>query len=893
MILAPGAWLNSFEIISPMGAGGMGEVYRARDSKLKREVAVKILPDAFARDPGRIARFEREAELLAALNHAAIATVHDFQQSGDRHFLVMELVEGETLAERLKRGVLGVDESLHVARQLAEALEAAHQKGIVHRDLKPANIKIAPDGKVKVLDFGLAKIFEDAVPSCDLANSPTSTSPATAAGVLLGTAAYMSPEQARGGLVDNRTDIWALGCVLYEMLTGTPAFATANLSETIAAVLRGDPDWGRLPDDTPPRVRILLRRCLQKDPRERLHDAADVRIELADADSDAAREPSRTRSSRVQRLAPVAIALVAGAALASAIWWLRAAVWSDRSMPSYLSVTSIARNSSALYLTANHQLVISPDGRNIVYVANRAGHRQLFLRSMGEPDARPIDGTDDAMTAFFSRDGQWIAFGTRRELQKVAISGGSPVTICTLSSTGFYGGDWGADDTIVFVPDYNGGLWTVSSKGGTPRPLLKTDPEHDRVVYSDPELLPDGKGLLFTLASGRAVAADDQDIAVLRPGTSEPQILIHGGSNARYLPTGQIVYVRSGALLSVDFNLSNLAVSGTPVTVIEGLGRTWSGDADYSVSETGTLIYEPDAGIKAGSVLAMVDLKGQVRPITARGNFGEFSISPDGRSIATRIFAINDDIWVYDVGTGTPVRLTFEPLDEIYPQWTHDGSRIVFGTRIGKIFWKPSDGSGQREELTHGDYPRYPESVSRDGKWMVFVEIHPTRRRDIWMMSLEGARQARPLLATDADEWGAKFSPDGQWLAYVSNETGRDEIFIRPTESAGGRKRLSTDGGAGPLWGRDSRHLFFLKGSQLVEVSMDAQGNPIGRDHEIFTVPAFEDVEYDPATPDYDIMPDGEHFVFGLAPRPLAATHYNVVLNWFDELKRKRLARVR
>jgi serine/threonine protein kinase len=890
MSLAPGARLNSFEIITPIGAGGMGEVYRAHDSKLKRDVAIKILPEAFAREPERISRFEREGELLAALNHSNIAIVHDFQQSGDRHFLVMELVEGETLAERLTGGALGVDESLDVAAQLAEALEAAHQKGIIHRDLKPANIKIAPDGKVKVLDFGLAKIFEDALPSLDAANSPTSPG-GTAAGLVLGTAAYMSPEQARGAPVDKRTDIWALGCVLYEMLAGKPAFATGNLSDTIAAVLRAEPDWQELPEDTPRRLRVLLRRCLRKDPRQRLHDAADVRIELTDADADVDHQARPRRASLVQRLAPVAIALVAGAAIASAVWWLRVGASRETSTPAYLSVTSVPRSSSSLYLNANHQVVISPDGKNIVYVANRSGHRQLFLRSMGEPDARPIDGTDEAMTAFFSHDGRWIAFGTRRELQKVAISGGSPVTICKLSSTGFYGGDWGADDNIVFVPDYNGGLWTVRSNGGTPQPLLKTDLEHDRVAIGDPDVLPNGKGVLFTLASGRAVTADDQDIAILRPGTSEPQILIHGGSNARYLPTGQIVYVRGGALLSVDFDVSTLTVKGTPVSVMEGLSRTWSGDADYSVSDTGTLIYEPDTGTKAGRILVSVDLKGQVRPITARGNFGEFSISPDGRLIATRLFAVNDDIWVYDIATGTPVRLTFEPLDEIYPQWTHDGSRIAFGTRTGRIFWKPSDGSGQREELSHGEYPRYPESFSRDGKSMAFVEIHPTRRRDIWLMSLDGDRQARPLLTSDADEWGARFSPDGQWLAYVSNETGREEIFIRPTGPTGGRKRLSSDGGIGPVWGRGGRELFFLRGSQLVVVGLDGQGSPIGRDRVLFPVPRFEDLEFDAGGADFDIMPDGERIVFGLSPQPSPATHYNVVLNWFEELRRKRLTR--
>ena len=889
MPLAAGSRLGSFEIITPIGAGGMGEVYRAYDSKLKRDVAIKILPEAFASEPDRISRFEREAELLASLNHSNIATVHDFQQDGERHFLVMELVEGDTLADRLARGALAIDEALEIASQIAEALEAAHQKGIIHRDLKPANIKVATDGKVKVLDFGLAKIFEAGIPSRDASNSPTVLG-GTAGGVVLGTAGYMSPEQARGAAVDKRTDIWALGCVIYEMLTGKPAFASENLSDAIAAVLRGEPDWQRLPDETPPRIRVLLGRCLRKDPRQRVHDAADVRIELDDAAADAGGVALGSRPFTARRLAPIALALLGGAVIASTLWWIRVRTSSETPSPIHLSLTSVSRTSSSLYLNANHQLAISPDGRHIVYVANRSGKRQLFLRSLGESDARPIDGTDDARTAFFSRDGKWIAFGNGQELQKVAVSGGSPITICKLSSTGFYGGDWGADNTIVFVPDFNGGLWSVSSNGGSPQQLLKTDPEHDAVSYADPDILPNGKDVLFTLASGHAVTSDDQNIAVLSAGTHEPRILIRGGSNARYLPTGHIVYVRGGALLSIEFDASTLTLTGTPVSVMERLGRTWSGDADYAISDNGTLVYEPDSGIKSGRIFAMVDRKGHVQPITARGNYGEFSILPNGRSLATRVFAINDDIWVYDIATGTPLRLTFEPLDEIFPQWTPDGTRIAFGTRTGKIFWKSSDGSGQREELSHGEYPRYPDSFSPHGESMAFVEIHPTRRRDIWLMPLDGDRRARPLLATDADEWGARFSPDGRWLAYVSNETGRDEIFIRRIDSTGGRKRLSSEGGAGPVWARNGRELFFMRGDQLAVVALDAQGDPIGRDRVLLTVPRFEDLQFDPGLPDYDVMPDGEHFVFELDPQPSSAT-YNVVLNWFEELKKKRSTR--
>ena len=402
---------------------------------------------------------------------------------------------------------------------------------------------------MKVLDFGLAKCFADDVASIDAANSPTALA-GTAAGLILGTAAYMSPEQARGAAVDKRTDIWALGCILYEMLTGRPAFGSDNLSDTLAAVLRGEPDWRALPDRTPPPIRLLLQRCLRKDPRQRVHDAADVRIELDDVEGGAASIANERSPSSARWVASIAMALLAGAAIASAAWWV-ATRRSDKAAPIHLSLTSPSLTSSALLLNANHQVAISPDGRTIVYVSHAVGKRQLYLRSIGESEGHPIEGTEEARTAFFSPDGRWIAFGNAGELQKVAVSGGSPIPICKLSSTGFYGGDWGRDDTIVFVPDYDAGLWSVSAQAGTPRPLLQTDPEHDRKLYVDPKILPGRQG--HPVDDGLAPSSPTiRTLPSSAPGAHEPEVLVRGGSNARYLPTGQIVYVRAGALLSVD-----------------------------------------------------------------------------------------------------------------------------------------------------------------------------------------------------------------------------------------------------------------------------------------------------------------------------------------------------
>ena len=881
--LTPGTRVGSYEVLVQIGAGGMGEVYRARDTKLHRDVALKILPDAFALDGDRIARFRREAQLLAALNHPNIAAIYGFEDSGSTHALVLELVEGSTLADRIAKGLIPLDDALSIAKQIAEALEAAHERGIIHRDLKPANVKVTPDGTVKVLDFGLAKIF-DAPGSLDAANSPTVMG-GTLQGVILGTAAYMSPEQARGLSVDQRTDIWALGCVLYEMLTGARAFAGTSASDTVAAVLRGEPDYQALPVGTPSRIRVLLRRCLQKDPRRRLHDVADLRIEIDDreAEASAVTKPPFTGNHGASL---VLLALIAGAALASGMWWARTRLSRTTAAPIHLSLSLPSQVAASGHMNASRELAISPDGQTIVYVATRDGKQQLFLRRLGASEGKLIEGTDGARTVLFSPDSEWIAFDKGGELRKAALSGGSPVSICTLSGTGFFGGDWGADNTIVFVPDYNGGLWTVSANGGTPQALLKTDVEKDRVSYSDPQVLPGGKGVLFTLASGHAVTADDQDIAVLETGATEPRILIRGGSHPRYLPTGHIVYVHDGALLATAADLRTLAVTGTPVSVVEGLGQTWSGDTDYSISANGTLVYDAGTGTKTGGAFVLVDRKGRVQPTSIkRGNYSEFSVAPNGRSIATRVYAVNDDIWTYDLATGTPLRLTFEPFDEIFPHWTADGSRIAFGTRTGAIFWKAADGSGEREELTRGTNPRYPVSFSRDGKRMAFVEIHPSRRRDIWVLALDGDRRAEPLIATDADEKDAEFSPDGHWLAYVSDETGRDEVFVRPIGAQGGRHQVSSDGGTSPHWSATTRELFFVKGDQLEAVTMDHEGNPVGRDRVLFSFPRFEDLQASPERPNYDVMPDGEHFVF-LVDQSSLPNRYNVVLNWFDELKR-------
>jgi serine/threonine-protein kinase len=631
---------------------------------------------------------------------------------------------------------------------------------------------------------------------------------------------------------------------------------------------------------------MLLDRCLRKDPRQRLHDAADVRIEIDDVSAGGEAVVTLPPQTTANRFLPMAIGLAAGLAIASTFWWLRGRSSDKGPEPQHLSVSLASDAVPAGGQTRPH-FAISPDGRWVVYTVVRAGKPQLFLRAIQEVEGKLINGTEGAIGPFFSPDSQWIGFGSGKELKKVPVSGGSPAVICSCVSDNFSGA-WGSDSRIIFVPDWNLGIWSVSADGGMPQLLLKTDEGRDLIAYSQLVALPDGRGILLTIASGQTMSADDEKIAILESGATEPRILIQGGSHASYLSSGHLVYSRGGALLSVAFDLSRLAVAGTPASVIEGIERGVWDYSHYSVSQNGTLIYEPTAGVQGGGRFAIVDRKGNVQPINERrGNPSEFSLSSDGKHIAARLVAVNDDIWTYDVATGTPLRFTAEPSDEVFPQWTPDGTRIAFGTRTGKIFWKPADGSGQREELSHGEYPRRPGSFSPDGKTLAFVELHPSRQGDIWLMPLDGDRKAQPLLATDANEVTPKFSPDGHWLAYVSNETGRDEIYVRPIGTAGGRKRVSTEGGTSPAWARTGKELFFVKGDKLASVTLDAQANPAGRDRVILDAPKLDDLVFQEYSPMYDVMPDGEHFVMLLSPRYPPPTHYNVVINWFEELKRK------
>ncbi len=886
MTLAAGIKLGYYEVLAPIGAGGMGEVYQAHDTKLGRDVAIKVLPEAVAHDPERLSRFQREAKLLASLNHPNIATIHGLEQSNGTNYLVMELVNGETLADRIKREcAVPVDEALTICKQIAEALEAAHEKGIIHRDLKPANVKVTPEGKVKVLDFGLAKAFESDAANDDPSNSPTRSMAATMHGVILGTAAYMSPEQARGKAVDKRTDIWAFGCVLYELLTGKQAFDGEDTTEILAAVMKTEPDWNLLPADTPQSIRSLLRHCLQRDKTLRLRDGGDAGIEIHEAlvapqEEGAAAFPEVVGWRRFIVLSVAALGLLA---LGSAVtWFLKPSQHQATQRPAHVAV---ALPPGDRVETNNLNVALSPDGTQLAYVALRGSVQQLYLRAMDSPEVKAISGTDGAFNPFFSPDGQWIGFFAQGKMKKVSPGGGAPLTICDAGPSG--GASWGEDNTIVFAPSGNSGLQRVSAAGGKPQILTTPDPSKGEYSHRYPQILPGGKAVLFTALIG--LGWDESSVEILLLDTKQRRVVVRGGHTGRYVPSGHLVYFRAGALLALPFDLARLeATSDTPVTIADGIRQNGgTTGADYTVSITGTLAYVPAA---AGSRqfeqrLVWVDRQGKIEPLQAPARFfnvqaGDTRLSPDGKHVATTIDSGTQQIWIYDVALGTLTQLTSEPGSSLDPVWTPDEKRVAYRSNragIYTLYWKPADGSGPEERLTTSDNNHTPDSWSPDGKLLAFSEINPTTGSDIWVLPLEGDRKPRPFLRTPADEFDAMFSPDGHWLAYTSKESGGFDVYVQPYPGPGKKWQVSSGGGTTPRWNPNGRELFYRNGDKTMAVDVTTSPTfSAGKPRLVYEGPSG------------DPSPDGQHFQ---AIQPIEPeqppTQIDVVLNWFEELKQK------
>jgi serine/threonine-protein kinase len=864
--LTAGTRLGPYEIAAQIGVGGMGEVYRAHDTKLDRPVAIKILPDVFAADPDRLARFEREAKTLAALNHPNIAQIYGLET--DRiTALVMELVDGPTLAERIAHGALPADAALRIARQIAEALEAAHDRGIVHRDLKPANIKLRHDGTVKVLDFGLAKAMEPmSAMTTGLSAAPTITTPAiTQAGVIVGTAAYMSPEQAEGRVVDKRTDVWAFGVVLYQMLTGVVPFRGDSFAGTVAAVLTTDPDW----TPVPPSMRRLLAACLERDPDRRLRDVADA-WRLLDDPAPAVAAPTRHW----------AVAALAGLALGAAMTWAIA-----RSLASDPVSAPVTRWSITLVESGGGErgVALSRDGRFLAYTGRVLPVRPIWVRALDAIDARALPGTEGGRRPFFSPDGKWLAYFSsfgRSSLMKIPLSGGAPTRLC--ENAAFHGGSWGEEDQIVFS-GADGSLMRVSAAGGPCETLTSSNvTDARRGNHRSPQILPGGKAVLFGIAAPGQT--DDSQIAVLDLATREHRILEQRGTAARYVSTGHLVYARSSTLFAVPFSLDRMMVTGPEVVVVNDV--QWgqdNGATDYTFSETGTLVYT--SAETAHRTLVWIDPNdGKTYPIPAApGEYGGVSVSPDGRRVATFLTRGGSGVRIIDLERGTVSRLSERGTFGI---WTPDGARIVW-IQAGQIFWMAADGSGTPELLTREPFA-LADSISPDGHTLSYTASNsPDGRssRSVKLLRLPGAPSAGSSVLLSGtsthSECCSQVSPDGKWIAYVSDESGSRQVYLRSYPGLGGKVPVSVDGGDEPHWSRSPQQLFFRNPStsQLMTVDLPkTPGSEPGRPRLLATL----------RTSLWDVAPDGQRVLVVTDPDPEAnPATVQVVMNWFDELRQK------
>ncbi len=892
-----GKTISHYKVLDKLGEGGMGVVYRAQDTKLGREVALKTLPEEFAQDADRVARLKREAKLLASLNHPNIAAIHGLEEEEETRFLVLEMVEGETLAEKLIKGALSVEEALDICTQIAEALEAAHEKGVIHRDLKPGNVKITPDGKVKVLDFGLAKAFEAAdsgeKPGVDLSKSPTLTIDSSEPGIILGTAPYMSPEQARGKPLDKRTDIWSFGCVLYEILTGKRAFEGETVTDIVAAIIKGEPDWKTLPEEIPWSIRALLRRCLQKDPHRRLHDIADARIEIEEAINKpfiASAMPGKTQAVRSlwRRAAPWVLGILMTIIAGLAFWspWHKN-VQESRTVKRFTLHLPSAEPLWLAEVIQQPSVALSPDGTKLVYVAIRGGIQQLYLHEMDQFEASPIPGTEDARNPFFSPDGGWVAFLTSGKLKKVSLSSGASIALCDILPDVSSGGTWGHDDNILFSPNPGSGLAQVSASGGIPKLITTRDRTRGELGHYYPKVLPGGKAVLFTIR--KEGGWNETSIAVLSLETNEWHTLIERGTNPHYMFTGHMVYARAGALLAVPFDLERLQVTGSPVRILEGI-MTMRG-AEFSLSGDGSLVYLPGTGAFPARTLVWVERQGQsfALPLQA-STYRCPRLSSDGLRLAISITGQqrgNVDVWISELTRYTSIRLTSNPNIDVYPIWTPDNKQVTYASssnyKSPMLSWRLADGTGVKELLSMMDNAQFPTCWSPDGRILLFTDEHPDTKFDIWLLPMENDRKPQPLVKTKFNETGAVFSPDGRWIAYQSDESGRYEVYVRSFPGPGPKQPISKDGGTEPAWAPDGRELFYRNGDKMMVVDW--------RTHEEFTTAKpkllFEGKYLmDRLGANYDIAPDGRRFLMIRNDHETAPTQLRIVLNWSEDLKR-------
>jgi eukaryotic-like serine/threonine-protein kinase len=881
MSIAAGTKLGPYEIVSPLGAGGMGEVYRARDSKLGRDVALKVISEQFANDPERMARFEREAKVLASLNHPNIAHIYGLEDSGGVRALVMELVEGQTLAERIARGPIPLEETLSIAKQIAEALEYAHERGIVHRDLKPANVKITPDGTVKVLDFGLAKAIEENSGVEEIGNSPTLSMGATRAGVILGTAAYMSPEQAKGKSADRRADIWSFGVVLYEMLSGKQMYGGETAPETLAHVITKEPSWEGLPSTTPTAIRNLLERCLTKDPKARLQAIGEARIIIerylanpAASTSSIERISSERPSSR--RILPWAVAAI-GVLIGLLVAW---APWRN---PSDAAVTARLSFVSPPNLPFNDSqpdtAVVSPDGKKLTFTARSPeGRTQLWLRQMDSVDAQMLPGTDYAIEPFWSPDSRSIAFGSQGKLKRVDLAGGTAQPLCDAAR--LTGGSWNSKGVIIFGPDYRSALYQVPDTGGDPKVVTVKNSDRGDDQHSNPVFLPDGNHFLFRIN----INPGPKGIWAGSLGSQVVTQILPDNTIVAYSPPGWLVFVRNEVLVAQEFDAGNLKLKGEPVSlVVKTPGLIGGTGGTFSVSRNGVLVW--NGAWEHDYQLVWFDREGKqtgvVGPVVRQTRDGQQPrLSPDGTRV---VIKRDNDIWVIDLTHGIPVRL----MPGQSPIWSPDGKKVALLDGAG-LSLMPANGMGEAETLLEGVNP--PADWSADGRFIIFWRRGDKTRSDIWVQPLFGDKKAYPLLNSVFDEKNPRLSPDGRWLAYSSDESGDPEIYVRsftPDGKAGAdKKRISTNGGSQPIWRHDEQEIFYVApDNQLNAVSVKKNGTELeyGAPKSLFKArsPNFTGVFWP-----YDVTADGKRFLIGTLIGESKSPPPTVILNWTAELNK-------
>lgn len=879
MPLSPGQTVGPYRVVEKIGEGGMGEVFRAHDARLKRDAALKVLPASAVGDPDRRRRFEREAQVLAALDHASIARVYGVELDGDEPIIVMEFVDGATLADRLKKGALPIDDVISIALQIADGLEAAHERNIVHRDLKPANVKLRPDGTIKILDFGIARVLStDTV--ADTSNSPTMLGGSTDAGIILGTAAYMSPEQARGRSVDKRADIWAFGCIVYEMLRGKPIFSGESTTDILADVVKNEPDWAALPASTPARMVEVLKRCLQKNPKDRMRDIGDARyeIERALAAGPQPGEAAAPHASPMRLLAGFAV----GAALTAAVLLLARPRVTESAPPAPLRASIALPPDTTLALGRGSAVAVSPDGKLVAFTARHKDQPLLYLRPLDRFESTPLAGTENAANPFFSPDGRWIGFFAGDKLKKVSVDGGAPVTVAEAPNP--RGEAWGGDDTIFVTQSNNAGVSSVPARGG--KLETYTTLRQGELSHRWPTILPDGKTMLFSVWND--AGWDTSRVAAFRTGTRDTVPVVEiGGGYPRYIRDdgmrGFLVYARSEGLLAATFDERTLALGSQAIPVIDGVLTNLSGGAHFDLSPSGTIAYIPGSFTEQARELVWVARDGKEigSHYSIEGLTRSFDLSPDGTRISRNTAG---DIWINSLADGRVTRLTSSAQEGNFTAvWSADGKSLAFSRGLADnvdIFVRSSDGSGERR-LTKTPRSKVPTGFSPDGNFVAFNQVDPVTLGDIWIADVKSG-ESKPLIKSNASEAYGVFSPDGRWILYQSNETGRFEVYARSFPDLQQTVRVSSEGGIGGSWSASTNEIIYrsLDGSLRAVPARMSPTLQLDKPRVLFNASPYEN--------GYQISPDGQRFLMmPLIASELSSTRIDIIQNFLTELRQR------